>query len=189
MNNYKDLHNFLHKKAKQLKKRPTAAEVVFERKLKELNIPYKTQWPYIAGGLCGICDFCLPELFVIIEIDGGYHLEEEQKQTDDIKDFVCENQLKAKILRLTNNQAFYLSIEQIKILIENTAKKARYLIAPILANEKEKRERCSVSTICENPVIYKIDECLYCKKHGAKKKRKLRSALGLLKERAYGNMW
>lgn len=185
----KDKYIFLHKKAKQLRKHPTSAEVVFERKLKELNVHYVSQWPYIAGDFAGICDFCLPVLFVLIEIDGGYHEEEEQKQTDAIKDFICENQLVAKVLRFTNKQALYLSSEQIRILIKNASDEAEVLRASILPSLEEKKGTCSHPFCNNHPIIYKIENNLFCKKHGMKKKRKIKRTLGLLSERSYGNMW
>ena len=110
---------FLKAKAEELRKRPTASEVIFERKLKELEITYKSQYPYLVGGLKGIVDFYLPKHNLLVEIDGGYHETSSQKQTDAIKDFICEEKLHKKMLRLTNNQAMYLSIEQIQLLIDD----------------------------------------------------------------------
>lgn len=109
---------FLIKKAQELRKKPTAAEVIFGRKLQELGVQYIFQYCYNYKGLKGIVDYYLTESKTLIEIDGGYHLEESQQQTDAIKDFVCQNKLKKRILRLTNNQAMYLSIEQIKTLLK-----------------------------------------------------------------------
>ncbi|KKM03663.1 hypothetical protein LCGC14_1772190 [marine sediment metagenome] len=110
---------FLKKKAAQMRKRPTGAEAVFGRKLQEANIRFKSQYPYNHRGLKGIFDFYLFDYNMMVEIDGGYHLEPSQQQTDAIKDFVCEKYLKKQMVRFTNNQALYLSIEQILVIIEN----------------------------------------------------------------------
>ncbi len=110
---------FLRQKGNQMRKRPTAAESVFQRKLQELSIKYIFQYPFLYKGIGGISDFYLPEHKILVEIDGGYHLESNQRQTDAIKDFVCKEKLKKRVLRLTNNQAIYLSIEQIGVLVKN----------------------------------------------------------------------
>ncbi len=109
---------FLRKKAVELKNHPTEAEIIFERKLQEIGYNYRTQKVFIYKGISGIADFWIPSLRVYIEVDGGYHLEEDQKQNDRVKDFVYRK-MNTGILRLTNNQAMYLSIEQIKTLIES----------------------------------------------------------------------
>lgn len=111
---------FLTKKAGEFRKRPTGAEAIFGRKLQELGIEFTFQYPFLFKGLGGIADFYLPEYELIVEIDGGYHLNTDQKCTDDVKDFIYKSKLKKNVLRLTNNQAIYLSIEQIGVLIENT---------------------------------------------------------------------
>lgn len=108
---------FLVKKAKELRQHQTEAEILFERKLQELGYNYISQFAFLFHGIGGISDFYIKKLRLYIEIDGGYHLEEDQKQTDRVKDFIC-HRTNNRILRLTNNQAKYLSIEQIGKLIE-----------------------------------------------------------------------
>lgn len=109
---------FLCKKARELKKHPTLSEIIFERKLQEIGHQYKSQWPYLYEGFGGICDFYIMKLGICVEIDGGYHLDKDQQQTDRVKDFVYKK-MKKSVLRLTNAQATYLSIEQLKTLIES----------------------------------------------------------------------
>ena len=116
---------FLKKKAEQMRKSPTAAEAVFGRKLQEANIRFKSQYPYNHRGLKGIFDFYLFDYNMMVEIDGGYHTDPAQRQTDAIKDFICEKYLKKQMVRFTNNQALYLSIEQILVIIENLFVAAR----------------------------------------------------------------
>lgn len=108
---------FLIKKAKELRQHQPEAEIIFERKLQELGYNYISQFAFLFHGIGGISDFYIKKLRLYVEIDGGYHLEEDQKQTDRVKDFVYRK-TNNRILRLTNNQAKYLSIEQIGKLIE-----------------------------------------------------------------------
>lgn len=110
---------FLRKKAAQMRKRPTGAEAVFKRKLQEAGIRFKFQYPYNYKGLKGIFDFYLFDYSMMVEIDGGYHDNPAQKQTDAIKDLICEKYLKKQMVRFTNNQALYLSIKQILVIIDN----------------------------------------------------------------------
>lgn len=115
---------FLTKKATELRKHPTLSEIIFERKIQELGYRYKFQWQFLCNGFGGICDFYIRNFGLCIEIDGGYHLDQDQQQTDRIKDFIY-HKLHKKILRITNNQALYLSIDQIRILIDNTVKQGK----------------------------------------------------------------
>lgn len=114
----------LKQKAKLLRLHPTESEVIFERKLQELGIKFIFQYPFIHDTIGGISDFYLTKQHIVVEIDGGYHLEDDQKCKDAEKDFICECNLHKKVLRLTNKQAMFLSIEQIGILIESKDKQA-----------------------------------------------------------------
>lgn len=115
-----DKWKFLKRKAEELRNRPTVSEVIFERKLKELEIEYIFQYPFLHKKIGGICDFYLEKGNICIEIDGGYHLEEDQQQTDRVKDFIY-TKLGKRILRFTNSQATHLSIEQLKELLSSIA--------------------------------------------------------------------
>jgi len=109
---------FLTKKAAQLRLHPTKSEVIFTRKLEELGIKFIFQHVFLHGDICGISDFYLPDERIVIEIDGGYHLDEDQKTKDLEKDFICETILRKKVMRFTNKQAMFLSIQQIGVLIQ-----------------------------------------------------------------------
>ncbi len=50
-----------------------------------------------------IPDFYSHSLLLVIEIDGGYHLKEEQKEYDVLKDDDLQN-LNIKVLRFTNDE-------------------------------------------------------------------------------------
>ncbi len=109
---------FLQKKAAQLKHTPTIAESIFARKLQEAGIEFIDQWIYNVEGFAGIVDFYIPKYHLLIEVDGGYHTDQDQQVTDAEKDFICDKILHRPVLRLTNNQALYLSIEQILVLVK-----------------------------------------------------------------------
>ncbi len=113
---------WLKKQTKRLRNSPTGAEAEFGRRLAAKFIPFISQWSYDVEGFMGICDFLLPNHNVIIEVDGGYHLEEEQQLKDAEKDFICEKLLKKRVLRITNKQAMFLSMDKILVLIENCKK-------------------------------------------------------------------
>jgi len=76
------LWQFLEKKARELRNQPTSAEVVFESKLQALGYKYTFQYPFLYKGIGGISDFYISEQRLCVEVDGGYHLEQDQKQTD-----------------------------------------------------------------------------------------------------------
>ena len=105
---------FLCKKLKELKNHPTATEVIFREKLKKLHIKYIFQYLYYYKGCAGICDFYLPDFDLLIEIDGGYHLDFEQKQKDKIKDEICLNFLKKPVLRFSNEQAIKIDSDMLQ---------------------------------------------------------------------------
>ena len=65
----KSFVRFLQDKAEQCHQ--TAAEVIFERKLKEIGYGYETQYAFSIGNIGGIADFYLPDYKLVIEIDGG----------------------------------------------------------------------------------------------------------------------
>lgn len=116
---------FLNKKAAQMKNLPTIAESVLAKKFDEASIEYEEQWIYSIEGFAGICDFYLPQFKVVVEVDGGYHLEEEQQVKDAEKDFVCLKLLHTPVLRLTNKQAMNLSIERIGAMIQTKTRTAK----------------------------------------------------------------
>lgn len=52
---------------------------------------------------CYIADFICIRKYVIIEVDGGYHLDPEQMQYDSQRTFTLE-QKGFKVIRFTNNE-------------------------------------------------------------------------------------
>ena len=69
-----------------------------------------------------IADFFLPEVKLIIEVDGGYHTTPEQKQRDRNRDLFMRNEGYATI-RITNEQlAKVTSLNRLYFVLANSAK-------------------------------------------------------------------
>jgi len=87
--------------AKKLRNEPTASEIIFWSLLKQ-HFPeyrFKRQHPisqYIA-------DFYCHKLKLVIEIDGAYHLSDESKINDKIRDEFMQS-LGLEIIRFTNQE-------------------------------------------------------------------------------------
>jgi cyclase len=92
---------FLFQYARELRDNPTAAEKLLWNKLrnKKLGVKFRRQHPISDF----IVDFYCHELKLVIEVDGGYHLERDQKEydkyrADDLSD------LGITIISFTNDQ-------------------------------------------------------------------------------------
>ena len=104
--------------AERLRKNMTATEkIIWERVCKnQLGVRIRRQhpiWKFIA-------DFYCHELKLIIEIDGGIHLNSENKEYDISRAIILEG-FKIEILRFTNNEVITKPdwvIERIKSSIE-----------------------------------------------------------------------
>lgn len=94
--------------AENMKKEPTVAEKMFASILNDNGIPYIQQAVIeTKDNHYYIVDFLLNNK-VVIEIDGGYHNEEEQKERDEYRTKVLES-LGYGIFRITNEEveAYY----------------------------------------------------------------------------------
>src|SRR5688500_7182407 len=84
---YKNMHygasELIFKRAEELRKFPTHAEVVIWGHLKgnSLNVKFRRQHPLFLY----IADFYCHSLKLVIEIDGSIHEENEQKMNDAIR--------------------------------------------------------------------------------------------------------
>lgn len=63
-------------------KKQTRSEARMKVALKELNVKYEFQKIFYTEKSFYIVDFYLPEYNVVIEVDGGYHNDKEQKVKD-----------------------------------------------------------------------------------------------------------
>ena len=85
-----------HEFAKKLKSSPTEAEVVFQQILEDQGYRFRTQTIVLGY----IVDFYLPDIGLIIEVDGQSH----NKEKDIKRDLILE-QSGFVVLRITNYQA------------------------------------------------------------------------------------
>lgn len=107
-----------------MKKNPTEAEAVMWQLLrrKNLGVSFKRQYiikQYIADFVCLSCK-------LVVEIDGGYHLDAEQKQEDEQRTAAI-NSMGFTVIRFTNEEVMVVPDtvvskikETIEILTNNT---------------------------------------------------------------------
>ena len=100
------------KYSKQLKHRATPSERRFATKLRAFDFTSLFQYPISNKETLYIIDFFIPKYNVVIEIDGGYHLDHRQKEKDDIRDKRL-NDLGYKVWRLTNIEADEITPDEI----------------------------------------------------------------------------
>lgn len=116
---FRDKQKTLFKRAKELRRKATASELAFEKKLQAIGVKYIFQKCFIQGDYYCIVDFYLPKPYkTCIEIDGGYHNEESQVLKDGRKDKYLTEDRRFNVLRLTNYEAETLSIEAIRQLLK-----------------------------------------------------------------------
>jgi len=99
-----DWYPILKEHARRMRNNPTDAEAYFWKQLKAqgLGAAFKRQCVILDF----IADFYCPSANLIIEVDGGYHLQEGQHKLDEER----EDRLRAKgynILRFTNEQVLF----------------------------------------------------------------------------------
>jgi len=114
---FKDKQRTLFSRVAQLRKNATQSELVLKEKLGWLGIKSIFQKAFIQGEFYCIVDFYIPKPYKIaIEVDGGYHLTEEQKRKDWAKDKYL-NGRGIKVIRLLNEEAESITISNIQKLI------------------------------------------------------------------------
>jgi very-short-patch-repair endonuclease len=117
--NFKEKQAKCHKFKKDLEKRATKSELKFQKLIKDLGYRALFQKGFIKDYFC-IVDFYIPSLKLVVEIDGGYHLTQEQINKDRKKDEYLTKVRNFKILRLTNDQVEDLSVDSLRaILVAN----------------------------------------------------------------------
>lgn len=79
-----DKYNILKEFARINRLNPTLAEQVLWEHIRAGQIGYRVLRQYVVGDY--IVDFLLPEVNLIIEVDGAYHSERQQQEDDDIRE-------------------------------------------------------------------------------------------------------
>ena len=104
----------------ELKKKSTPSELIFKNKLIELGLKFKEQKGVFNYETFYIADFFLPKPYKLwIEIDGAYHNVPQQKKYDKQKECYLIKDRKFRILRLTNEKAESIPIDDLKKLLSS----------------------------------------------------------------------
>jgi len=109
----------LFRYAKQLRNNPTRAEEILWKYLKgnQLGVKFRRQHP-ISGY---IADFYCHKFRLVIEVDGDYHFDSEQRKYDKFRSEDME-EFGIKVIRFTNDEVLHNTesvIEQIKNELES----------------------------------------------------------------------
>ncbi|MDT0685271.1 endonuclease domain-containing protein [Autumnicola psychrophila] len=88
-------------RAQQLRANMTADEKLLWERLKQNQLGYRFRWQHPVQKF--IVDFYCHELRLVIEVDGGYHQNHEQKKSDAEREKLLEFQ-DLTIMRFTNEE-------------------------------------------------------------------------------------
>lgn len=104
---------------------PTKCELVFKGKLERMKFKFHFQKGFLKKNGFYVCDFYLPKLKLVIEIDGSAHKFRAEK--DRKKNEYLTIERKFAVLRISNSEAFNLTDDQILKLMSFTQRgKTRY---------------------------------------------------------------
>ena len=97
---------YLNNLAEQKRKNPDTKEERYARDyFRKLKLNFVYQYPIIANMNGYIADFYFPDTKLILEIDGGYHKDFEQRKLD-IKRTEDLNKLGYKVVRIDNKDVY-----------------------------------------------------------------------------------
>ncbi len=116
-NDYKRKKRTLPVRVFKLKQNATPAERCFLSKIKKTGVRFKFQRGFIKGKGYAIVDFYIPSKKFCIEIDGGYHTTPEQQKKDEWRDNWLRTERKVSVIRITNEQAMDITVDDIKFLL------------------------------------------------------------------------
>ena len=106
--NYKtaspDRYKLLKAFALENRKNQTLAEHVLWQSIKAEQLGVKVLRQHIIGDY--IVDFLLPTINLVIEVDGAYHAEREQAESDEIRESTL-NDMGYRVIRFTNEEVLY----------------------------------------------------------------------------------
>ena len=82
--------------------------------------------------LCGfVLDFYSPEIKMAIEIDGGYHFTDQQRDYDNARQRLIES-LQIEFIRFKNEEIW----ENLLMVVEKIKAKAKELVSPLLRGRR-----------------------------------------------------
>ena len=86
----------------ELLSRQTPSELKFAKMLQEHEIAFIPQKGFTSQGMTCIVDFYLPKYKLCIELDGGYHFEQEQIKKDENRDYYLTKIRRFAVARIPN---------------------------------------------------------------------------------------
>ena len=110
-----DRYVLLKEYAKENRKNATLAESVLWEHLRSLNVGTRFNRQYIIGDY--IVDFVSQREGLVIEVDGGYHAERQQKEDDAIRERFLER-MGFHVMRFSNEEVLY-DIDNVLLQIES----------------------------------------------------------------------
>lgn len=116
---------YASKRAAILRRKPSFSEGVLMQKLTDAGfLHYRFQQIFYDNEILGFADFFLRKpLKLVIEVDGPYHFTKTQQKRDRQKDwFYTNNRHIHSVLRMTDEQAINISVEELKKLINGLNK-------------------------------------------------------------------
>ena len=108
MHDYKtaspDRYRLLKEFARENRMNPTLAEQVLWEYLRAGQIGFRVLRQHIVGDY--IVDFLLPDINLVIEVDGAYHAERQQEENDECREREL-NRMNYNVVRFTNEEVLY----------------------------------------------------------------------------------
>lgn len=105
----------------------TRAERLVLTELNKLNVRFVFQKVCIARGYSCIADFYFPRpAGLVVEIDGGYHSNPEQKKKDDHRTIYLTQERHFTVLRFTNEEVYLDTKLVVAKIIAELIKTPRY---------------------------------------------------------------
>lgn len=102
----------------ELRENATKAELLFKSNLDLYEIEYEFQKELITRKSFIVADFYIPALNLMVELDGGYHNNKEQRDKDKQKDVEYKNN-GFKVLRMTNERVSSFKFLELKESVVN----------------------------------------------------------------------
>jgi len=108
--------------AKEMRKEPTLAESMLWEELRRENLGFRFRRQHLVGKY--IADFVCLEKKLIVEVDGEYHNDPEQKILDEERTLELEQKHLFKVIRFTNDEVKHNKItvlNKIKVILDTRA--------------------------------------------------------------------
>ncbi|MHB8871666.1 MAG: endonuclease domain-containing protein [Candidatus Doudnabacteria bacterium] len=102
----------------ELRENATKAELLFKSNLDLYEIEYVFQKEIITRKSFIVADFYIPELNLMVELDGGYHYNKEQREKDRVKDIEYRSR-GFKVLRMQNERVSTFDFLELKESVVN----------------------------------------------------------------------